>query len=104
MAKIKDYDKLRQIIEKFSINGLIEDISPINNGIINTTYVATLNDGSKYLLQKINVNIFKEPYRLMKNIENVTDFIKHNDSETRDSLTVIKTKEGAPSLTGVTRG
>ena len=96
MAKIKDYDKLKQIIEKFSINGLIEDISPINNGIINTTYVATLNDGSKYLLQKINVNIFKEPYRLMKNIENVTDFIKHNDSETRDSLTVIKTKEGAP--------
>lgn len=94
MNKIKDYDRLKKIIEKFNINCSIEDIKPINNGIINTTYVATLNNGTKYLLQKINTNIFKEPYRLMKNIENVTTFIKENDSDTKECLTVIKTKEG----------
>lgn len=99
MEKIKDYDKLKQIIEKFSINGHIEDISPINNGIINTTYVVTFKDegeAKKYLLQKINTNIFKEPYRLMKNIENVTNYIRSKDKDCKDSVTVISTKEGAP--------
>ena len=36
MEKIKDYDKLRKIISKFNINGCIESIKPIDNGIINT--------------------------------------------------------------------
>ncbi len=96
MEKIKDYDRLKKIIEKFNITGDIISINPINNGIINTTYVATLSDENKYLLQKINTNIFKEPYRLMKNIENVTSFINSNDAKSKDNLTVIKTKEGAP--------
>lgn len=99
MGKIKDYDKLKEIIEKFNINGFIEDIRPISNGIINTTYVVTFkNKGEtkKYLLQKINTNIFKEPYRLMKNIENVTNYIRNKDKDCKDSVTVISTKEGAP--------
>lgn len=96
MERIKDYDRLKKIIKKFNINGDIVSIKPINNGIINTTYVATLSDDNRYLLQRINTNIFKEPYRLMKNIENVTDFIKSNDAKSKDNLTVIKTKEGAP--------
>ena len=96
MEKIKDYDRLKKIIGNFNITGDIISINPINNGIINTTYVATLSNENKYLLQRINTNIFKEPYRLMKNIENVTDFIKSNDTNGNDNLTVIKTKEGAP--------
>ena len=96
MERIKDYDRLKKIIGKFNIDGDIVSIRPINNGIINTTYVATLSDDNRYLLQRINTNIFKEPYRLMKNIENVTDFIKSNDAKSKDNLTVIKTKEGAP--------
>lgn len=99
MEKIKDYDKLRKIISKFNINGCIESIKPIDNGIINTTYVVSFKDGDKtlkYLLQKINTNVFKEPYRLMKNIENVTNYIKSKDDGNRDYVNVITTKEGAP--------
>ena len=47
MQKIKDYDKLRKIISKFNINGCIESIKPIDNGIINTTYVVSFKDGDK---------------------------------------------------------
>lgn len=99
MKKIKEYNKLKEIIEKFSINGFIEDISPISNGIINTTYVVTFKneeETKKYLLQKINTNIFKEPYRLMKNIENVTNYIKSKDKDCKAFVSVISTKEGAP--------
>lgn len=99
MNKIKDYNNLKKIIENFAINGEIVEINPINNGIINTTYVVVFksnNQSSKYLLQKINTNIFKEPYRLMKNIENVTNYIKSKDTDSKEFVTVINTKEGAP--------
>lgn len=96
MERIKDYDRLKGIIGEFNINGSITSINPINNGIINTTYVATLSDGRRFLLQRVNTNIFKEPYRLMKNIENVVEYIRQNDGSSRDYLTVIKTKEGSP--------
>ena len=51
MEKIKDYDRLKKIIGNFNITGDIISINPINNGIINTTYVATLSNENKYLLQ-----------------------------------------------------
>ena len=95
--KIKDYDKLKKIISEFDIKGDIKDIRPIDNGIINTTYVATFDDNNKdrkYLLQKINVNIFKEPYRLMKNIENVTKFMNGKE-ENENNISVISSKDGA---------
>ena len=31
---------------------------------------------SKYIVQKINTTVFPEPYKLMKNIEGVTTYLK----------------------------
>lgn len=43
-------------------------LSPITNGHINTTYVVENSaTGEKYILQKINTNIFKEPENLAHN-------------------------------------
>ena len=94
---IEKEKELLNIIEKFDIEGDASSITAINNGIINTTYVATFKKDaktSKYILQKINTNIFKNPYRLMKNIENVTNYIKNKDSSSKDFVSVITTKEG----------
>ena len=91
---IEKEKELLNIIEKFDIEGDASSITAINNGIINTTYVATFKKDaktSKYILQKINTNIFKNPYRLMKNIENVTNYIKNKDSS-KDFVSVISTK------------
>lgn len=94
---IEKEKELLNIIEKFDIEGDASSITAINNGIINTTYFATFKKDaktSKYILQKINTNIFKNPYRLMKNIENVTNYIKNKDSSSKDFVSVITTKEG----------
>lgn len=91
--------ELLDIIKNFDIRGDIKELNSINNGIINTTYVVKTDDKgniNKYLLQKINTSIFTEPFKLMKNIENVTKYISLNDSESKDTINVIKEKNGLP--------
>lgn len=91
--------ELLDIIKNFDIRGNIKELNSINNGIINTTYVVKTDDKgniNKYLLQKINTSIFTEPFKLMKNIENVTKYISLNDSESKDIINVIKAKNGLP--------
>ena len=91
--------ELLDIIKNFDIRGDIKELNSINNGIINTTYVVKTDDKgniNKYLLQKINTSIFTEPFKLMKNIENVTKYISLNDSESKDTINVIKAKYGLP--------
>ena len=91
--------ELLDIIKNFDIRGDIKELNSINNGIINTTYVVKTDDKgniNKYLLQKINTSIFTEPFKLMKNIENVTKYISLNDSESKDTINVIKAKNNLP--------
>lgn len=86
-------EKLQTILKKF---GLEADAKPYGNGHINDTYILA---DSKYILQKINTNIFKNPDELMQNILNVTEFLKKKieaqggDTE-RETLTVVKTTDG----------
>ncbi len=92
---------IEQILEKFNIEGELIDLKKKNSGIINKTYVATFKqkDGSekKYLIQKINTKVFTEPYKLMKNIEGVTKYLKKemikDGDTTHQVLEVVKTKD-----------
>ena len=50
-------------------------IEPLGNGHINSTYLVTTSR-SKYVMQKINTNIFKDPDGLMANVQAVTHHIR----------------------------
>lgn len=92
---------IKEILEKYNIDGELVDYKKNNSGIINKTYVATFRgkDGTekKYLIQKINTKVFTEPYKLMKNIEGVTAYLKKQLIKTGDNthkvLEVVKTKD-----------
>ena len=93
---------INEILEKFNLDGKLIDINVNNSGNINKTFVATFekDDGSnaKYLIQKINTTVFTEPYKLMKNIEGVTNYLKRQMLKNKDYqhqvLEIVKTKEG----------
>ena len=71
--------KIEEIAQKFRLKGQIIEIKENNVGNINRTYIITTNDNDKkykYVLQKINTIVFNEPYLLMQNIENVTEYYK----------------------------
>lgn len=63
----------------FSIEGEFVEAEEINTGLINATYRVTYenSDGchNRYILQKINPNVFKDPSAVMKNVERVTRHI-----------------------------
>ncbi len=82
-----------EILSKFNISS---EIKEFGNGHINDTYCT---ESPKYILQRINTEIFKKPEELMANIENVTSFLKkkiqdNSGNPERETLTVIKTADG----------
>ena len=91
---------IEKVISQFNIDGKCIDISMINKGNINSTYICTymMNNGEikKYIVQKINTTVFKEPYKLMKNIEGITKWIEKVSNESNDIkhpfLSLIHTK------------
>lgn len=91
-----------QIAGLFEVEGEIESVAGHGNGHINDTLLVTCRDGEKYrkyILQRINHEIFKKPWEVMENIINVTEFlrgkIKENGGDPeRETMRVVMAKDG----------
>lgn len=87
--------KIIEISQNFKFKGNLINIEENTQGNINSTYILTYPN-NKYLLQKINSYVFKDPYLVMKNIELVTNHIKNKLTKLNDTkhktLNIIKTK------------
>jgi hypothetical protein len=95
--------QLQEISKKFQIYGEILHAETLKIGHINETYSATYSQGGtrvRYIHQKINRNVFKNPSAVMENVMRVTTHIRNkleaqNVRElTRRSLIVIPTRDG----------
>lgn len=86
-----DYTREYEVAVCFDLEGEIQNIEPYGEGHINSTFLVT-TEKKKYILQKINVNVFKKPGDVMENIFHVTEFLKKKGERT---LNVIRTKTGA---------
>lgn len=97
--------RIKEIFERygFDIDKYI-GMRGISVGHINTTYTLYFDFGSKvkrYLLQEINVNVFKNPEELMENIDKVTTYagnlLKSFDVPNRHNkiLRIFKTIDGS---------
>ena len=94
---------IKSIIDNYNFEGEYIGSYPVNNGHINDTFVLEFEDKlgkiHSFLLQKINVNVFKQPEQLMSNILGVTSFLRDKieaagGDTLRECLTVIHTKDG----------
>lgn len=90
------------ILFNFAIDGEFISCEPYGSGLINRTYVAVYNEGGRrvrYIVQRINTNLFKNVDGLMNNIKLVTEFnraeiMKRGGDPDRESLTLVPTKNG----------
>ena len=91
-----------EAVKFFDFRGSIIDFRPFGNGHINDTYLVRFRYGGKtvkYIMQRINNGVFKNPEQVMSNIINVTSFLRNQiidaggDPE-RETLNVIKPKDG----------
>jgi hypothetical protein len=95
--------QLQDISKEFQIYGEILHAETFKIGHINETYSATYDQGGmrvRYIHQKINKNVFKNPPAVMKNVMRVTTHIRRRLEAqnardiTRRSLVVIPTRNG----------
>ena len=99
-----DGKKITEIIENFPYKGELKDMQQTDTGLINSTYILTFSDGNmdfKYILQKINTLVFKNPDELMSNIMNITGFLRNKimldgGNPERETLTFLYTNANAP--------
>ena len=94
--------KLLDISRQFQIYGDLLHAEPCKIGHINETYIATYNQGGvqvRYVHQRINTHVFKDPDALMDNFVRVTSHQRRKLSESgardasRRTLTVIPTRD-----------
>lgn len=81
-------EKFKSLAEMFHISGDIETYRVISRGNINTTYDVTILDQSerkRFIFQKLNLHVFHNPKRLMKNIEAITSHISNKLEESGES-------------------
>ncbi len=91
MAPTTTRHDVRRITAQFHIHGDFVDAQPYGSGHINDTYCAVFDQGAarvRYIVQRINHNIFKNPLGLM---ENVSRICRHSQAALRES--------GAPDAT-----
>ncbi len=93
---------VQSIAANFALDGRLTEAEPFGSGHINDTYSLTCQkDGreKRYVVQRINHEIFKNPPAMMENIRRVTEHIRRKlqgpDAELAcRQLEVIDTKEG----------
>lgn len=99
-----DSRSLEDAVYAFGFGQKCSYVKPFGEGHINETYAVYMQeeDGSdvpQYVLQRLNINVFKNPSQVMENIFGVTEFLREVIREEggdvdRETLSYIKTKSG----------
>lgn len=88
-----------KIASEFNLGSAPTGFSECTDGHINGTFFVDTADGKKYVIQRINTGIFKDPDGLMRNVIGITEHIRRKlaaeggDVE-RGTLHFIKTVSG----------
>jgi Ser/Thr protein kinase RdoA (MazF antagonist) len=100
---------LRQIASLFDFRADFVHAHSYGSGHINDTFCAWFDQAGlrvRYILQRINDHVFKQPVELMENVKRVTDFslarllAEGNREAHRRTLTVIPALDGKPYACG----
>lgn len=96
---------VRRVASSFAFEGSFVDAAPYGSGHINETFAVRTRRGSgqrRFILQKINHTIFKDPVSLVSNIAAVTSHLRQHLGTTRDVdrcvLRLVPTKHGSAVL------
>ncbi len=92
-------EEKKSILKHFKLDGEVLSVQPHGSGHINHTFLVETSGTQKYILQKINTDIFHDTDGLMENIVNVTAYLREKITETggdakRETMTVIPTTDG----------
>jgi hypothetical protein len=98
---LESHRDIRSISSRFAIVGDFLEAAPYGTGHINDTYCAAYDRGGavvRYIHQRINRSIFKEPAALMDNVGRVVEHLHRKlagqPDASRRALTLVPTRDG----------
>ncbi len=93
----------RTIADRFEVGGDIVSVRPLGEGHINATYAVATDreDDRRYVLQRINRAIFRNPEAVIRNAERIVSHVRpkirdEGGDPDRECLTPIRTQSGQP--------
>lgn len=84
-----------QVLQAFPLDAQPVSCDRYGCGHINVTYLVVTETGRRYILQKINSNIFKDIPGLMGNISAVTKYLRTLTNDPRKVLTLVPARDGS---------
>lgn len=105
MGTTRDISRARMdaVLQQYDLRATTLDAEPYGSGHINDTFALMMDQAGnpiRYILQRINRRIFKEPRHVMENISRVTTHVASRLTGYHDAsrrvLTVVPTRDGLP--------
>lgn len=102
-------ERIEDAISSFCVQGKPLSCARYGNGHINDTFLLCTEDRAeadkirRYILQRMNTDVFKDPAGLMQNVSGVTAFLREQilrsggDAD-RETLTLVQTRDGEDHL------
>ncbi len=92
-------ENLNTIAEQFKPGGNVIKVKEFGNGNINDTYIVTLDTEAenKFVLQRINTHVFKQPKLIMQNMRTFTEHVHRRvrtEGHAWEAPRVIPAKDG----------
>ena len=90
--------EFQEIVSHFQLDGQFVSACRFGSGHINDTFLINVDDNpdaSKFILQRVDKYVFKDPAALMHNIARVTDHLRNKGAK---CLTLIPTVDGQSFL------
>jgi len=85
------------IAAQFELGGRFISADRYGRGHINDTFVVSIekDDGdARFILQRINQHVFREPLALMENVWRITEHLKRKSHDSGRCLSLVPTNEG----------
>lgn len=95
--------KIDEALSSFKITGECIEHKPYGNGHINDTFLAVFKEAdgteTRYIIQRMNHEIFKNPVELVENIHGVTSHLRKKitaagGDHMRETLNMLESKDG----------
>ncbi len=99
---VRTPEELRSIASQFDLGGRVLEVAPYGTGHINETYasrVETARGIRRFIHQRVNEYVFKNPGLVMENIQRVTGHLRRRIADAggdpdRETLTLVRTVDG----------
>ena len=103
----KPIPDIREIATQFELGGKATSADRYGRGHINATYLVVVGSGgtnARFVLQRINEHVFREPALVMDNIQRVLRHLESKSHDPRACLSLVPSRDGAPFYRDVDGG